>query len=248
MPRPIDPIHYKSSYTLAAERIRRAIELGTYLPGDQLPPSREFAYQLGISVATLREAVRGLIDAGFLEMRRGSQGGLVVLPQKRDGRQKVTKAALFELEQLIELRRAVEGESARLAAERRSDADLARIEGAFETMSALLDEPDDDGLRLARFTRADSEFHGHVARASGNELLLPVIEDTRARLFIALGLAVRELTPDLHRGHKEILSEIRRGRAEAASKAMRRHLEIAREYGVKLVSPAADAPTLRRKG
>ncbi|MDX6622121.1 MAG: GntR family transcriptional regulator, transcriptional repressor for pyruvate dehydrogenase complex [Solirubrobacterales bacterium] len=239
MAQPIDPIHYKSSYTLAAERIRRAIELGTYLPGDRLPPSHELALQLGVSVATLREAVRGLIDAGLLEMRRGPQGGLVVLPQKRGGRQRVTKEALAELEQLVELRGAVEGESARLAAERRTDADLDCIEEAFQTMNDIFDDPGEEGLRLARFTRADSEFHGAIAAASRNELLQPVIDDTRARLFIALGLAVRELTPDLHKGHRQILDAIRRQRPEAATKAMRRHLDIAREYGAKAVSPTA---------
>src|SRR5882724_1740714 len=94
----IEPIAYKSSYRLAAEQIRRALELGTYLPGDRLPPSREFAYQLGISVTTLREAVRGLIDEGLLEMRRGPKGGLVVLPQPSNGKRKAaSKAVLSEV-------------------------------------------------------------------------------------------------------------------------------------------------------
>src|SRR5262245_32502376 len=133
----IDPIHYRSSYRLAAEQIRRAIELGTYLPGDRLPPSREFAFQLGISVATLREAVRGLIDEGLLEMRRGPKGGLVVLPQPRTSRRRrASKAALAELDKLLELRKAVEGEAASLAAERRSESDLRRLEKSFDAMTA----------------------------------------------------------------------------------------------------------------
>src|SRR5207247_10534518 len=73
VPQSIDPIDYKSSFRLAADQIRRAIDLGTYLPGERLPPSRELAFQLGISVATLREAVRGLIDEGLVELRRGDR-------------------------------------------------------------------------------------------------------------------------------------------------------------------------------
>lgn len=233
----IDPIHYKSSYRLAAERIRRAIELGTYLPGDRLPPSREFALQLGISVATLREAVRGLIDEGLLEMRRGPKGGLVVLPQPKGRRHgRLTKAVLAEVDQLIELRQAVEGEAARLAAERRTDADLKRLQASLETMNRLVEEPE-DGRRSARFTRADTQFHTDVARAGRNELLVPVIEDARVRLFTALGFAFTELTPDANEGHDAILREIRRQRPEAAAKAARRHIEKTRDSAIRVVSP-----------
>lgn len=237
MAQAIDPIHYKSSYRLAAERIRRAIDLGTYLPGERLPPSREFAFQLGISVATLREAVRGLIDEGLLEMRRGPKGGLVVLPQPRGPRRRrVTKAALAELNQLIELRQAVEGEAARLAAERRTEADLKRLQKSVDTMAELIEEPE-DGRRSARFTRADTQFHADIARAGRNELLVPVIEDARLRLFTAMGFAFAELTSDAHEGHDAILREIRRGRPEAAAKAARRHIEKTRSSAVKVVSP-----------
>lgn len=237
MPQAIDPIQYQSSYKLAAERIRRAIELGTYLPGERLPPSREFAYQLGISVATLREAVRGLIDAGLLEMRRGPKGGLVVLEQPRSQRRRrVSKAALGEITQLIELRQAVEGEAARLAAERRTEADLRRLQKSFDTMSKLIKEPE-DGRRSARFTRADTQFHTDIARAGRNELLVPVIEDARVRLFTAMGFAFAQLTSDANDGHDAILREIDRGRPEAAAKAARRHVEITRDSAVRVVSP-----------
>lgn len=232
----IDPIHYKSSYRLAAERIRRAIELGTYLPGERLPPSREFALQLGISVATLREAVRGLIDEGLLEMRRGPKGGLVVLPQPKGRRRgRVTKAALSEINQLIELRQAVEGEAARLAAERRTDADLKRLQDSLDTMTRLIEEPE-DGRRPARFTRADTHFHTDIARAGANELLVPVIEDARLRLVTAMGFAFSELTPDANEGHDTILREIRRQRPEAAAKAARRHVEKTRQSAIEVVS------------
>lgn len=237
MPPTIDPIHYKSSYRLAAERIRRAIELGTYLPGERLPPSREFAFQLGISVATLREAVRGLIDEGLLEMRRGPKGGLVVLPQQQpQRRRRVTKAALAELNQLIELREAVECEAARLAAERRTEADVKRLQKLVEAMARLVAEPE-DGRRSARFTRADTQFHSDIARAARNELFVPVIEDARVRLFTAMGYAFAELTADANEGHDVILREIRRQRPEAAAKAMRRHIEKTRGSAVAVVSP-----------
>jgi DNA-binding FadR family transcriptional regulator len=234
----ISPITYRSSYELAAEQIRRAIDLGTYLPGERLPASREFAYQLGISVATLREAVRGLIEAGLLEMRRGPKGGLVVLEQPQDARRgRVTRAALEEIEKVIELRKAVEGEAARLAAERRSEKDLERLETASAAMEAESTAKEEDPLRAARFNRADSEFHVGIARAAGNELLATVVEDARAQMFTAVGLALRSLTSKANQGHDAILREIRRGHPEAAAKAMRHHLDLTREDARRAVSP-----------
>jgi GntR family transcriptional regulator, transcriptional repressor for pyruvate dehydrogenase complex len=236
----IDPIHYRSSYRLASEQIRRAIELGTYLPGERLPPSPEFAFQLGISVATLRAAVRGLIDEGLLEMRRGPKGGLVVLQQPRSGRRrKTSKAALAELDQLLELRKAVEGEAARLAAERRSEKDLERLQGDFDAMDAEVEADDGDPLRTARFNRADAKFHADIARAAGNDLFLPVIEDARLGMYTALGVNPMGLTAEVHHGHEAILREIRRGRPEAAAKAARKHLDLTRERAHAHVRPGS---------
>ena len=235
----IAPIAYKSSYKLAAEQIRRALELGTYLPGDRLPPSREFAYQLGISVTTLREAVRGLIDEGLLEMRRGPKGGLVVLPHPASGRRRAaSKAVLEEVGKVLELRKAIEGEAARLAAERRSDEDLARMQEAFDEMEAVIDAPH-DALTAARFNRADAQFDAAIASAAGNDLLAELIEDTRVRMFAEIGVALHShsLTVGAHRGHEAILREIRRGRAEAAAKAARKHLDVTREDAFRAVSP-----------
>jgi GntR family transcriptional regulator, transcriptional repressor for pyruvate dehydrogenase complex len=235
---PIEPIHYQASYKLAAERIRRAIELGAYLPGERLPSSRDFADQLGISVAALREAVRGLIDEGLLEMRRGPKGGLVVLRRPQDRRRRsVSKKALAEVEQLAELRAAVEAEAARLAAERRTDADLARVQRSFEAMSHELAAPGDD-LSEARFNRADTEFHAGIARAAGNALFLPIIEDTRMRMFAAIGVALGSLTPRATEGHEAILNEIRRGRGAAAAKAARRHVDLTVEVARRAANQA----------
>jgi DNA-binding FadR family transcriptional regulator len=238
MPEPIDPISYKSSYRLAGDQIRRAIELGTYVPGDRLPPSRELAYQLGISVATLREAVRGLIQEGLVKMHRGPKGGLVVLPYRKDRRLRLSKAALAELEQILELRKALEGESARLAAERRSGSDLDRLQRAFNSMVAELDKPEDN-LRAARFIRADSHFHAAIARAARSKFLAGAIEETRARMFAVIGGTLLPLTRDANAGHDRILSEIRRGRPEAAANAARRHIDITLEDAKKALTHPA---------
>src|SRR3954471_24772482 len=63
------------AYAVVVEHLRRAIMLGTYAPGDKLPPEREHAESLGVSRVTLREAVRVLEGEGLVEGRRASAGG-----------------------------------------------------------------------------------------------------------------------------------------------------------------------------
>lgn len=234
----ISPIAYKSSYRLVSDQIRRALELGTYLPGERLPPSREFAFQLGVSVTTLREAVRGLIDDGLLEMRRGPQGGLVVLPQPRARRRRISKAVLKEVGAVLELRRALEGEAALLAAERRTEEDLERLQAAFDAMEEEITAPEDP-LRAARFNRADAQFHAAITQAAGNEPLAEMAEESRLRMFTAIGvpLHAESLTVGAHQGHAAILAEIRRGRPGPAERAIRRHLDMTREDALRAVMP-----------
>ena len=232
----IDRIDYKSSFRLAADQIRRAIDLGIYLPGERLPPSRELAFQLGISVATLREAVRGLIDEGLVEMRRGPKGGLVVRPAARERRgNSISKKALRELEQILELRRAVEGEAASLAAQRRTDTELAGLQRIFDVMTAEIAAPE-DGLRAARFIRSDFEFHAAIARAARNNLLAEAIEDIRVRMFATIGGTLLPLTRGAHEGHDAILDAIRRQRPEAAAVAARAHIDVTRADAHKAVA------------
>ncbi len=72
---PISPV---AAHELAVEQIKRCIQLGLFLPGEKLPPERMLAERLSVSRSTLREAVRQLQEAGFLSVRRGAAGGLIV--------------------------------------------------------------------------------------------------------------------------------------------------------------------------
>src|SRR5512133_101079 len=75
---PDDRLDVPPAYAVVVEHLRRAIMLGTYAPGDKLPPEREHAERLGVSRVTLREAVRVLEGEGLVEVRRGSMGGTTV--------------------------------------------------------------------------------------------------------------------------------------------------------------------------
>ncbi len=76
---PMKRIEPSPVYELVVERIRRAIHIGSYVPGDRLPPERALAEQLGVSRTTVREAIRVLEGEGYVESRRGATGGVILL-------------------------------------------------------------------------------------------------------------------------------------------------------------------------
>ena len=75
------PIRTVNAFEQLVERIGRAIKLGLLAPGERLPPERRLAEQLELSRSTVREALRLLYDAGYLEARRGRRGGVFVAQQ-----------------------------------------------------------------------------------------------------------------------------------------------------------------------
>jgi GntR family transcriptional repressor for pyruvate dehydrogenase complex len=150
-------------------------------PGTRLPSERELTQQLGCGRSTVREALNGLAMIGVVEIRHG-QGVFVSEPPPvpRDDAGVEPKIITREL---LEARRIVEIELAKLAAERRTDADL-------DAMQAILDE---HRARLEEFQRPvveASKFHLAVADAANNRVLANVV-----RPFFRLAF---ELGPQLY--------------------------------------------------
>jgi len=167
----IEAVDLVSAHQVVTERLRHAIHIGTYLPGDKLPPERMLAQQLGVSRMTVREAVRVLRAEGYVSSRRGSAGGITVLDQAEDSK-RLRQALLGRMDELddnFEFRIAVEGAAARLAAQRRTKDDLARLrEAHFEL---------EQGRETARFRAADNVFHLAIADAAKNRFMRQAIEN-----------------------------------------------------------------------
>src|SRR3954470_10279275 len=161
-PTTISPITHAPVYELVVDQLRRAIHMGTYAPGDKLPPERELAQRLEVSRASVREAVRVLEGEGYVEPRRGATGGVIVLDrallEEKIG--PYIRALLPQMEEIFEFRKAVECAAARLAAKRRTDEHLANLEAALKVI--------EDGLETRRFRAADSQFHLGIAEAAAN--------------------------------------------------------------------------------
>jgi GntR family transcriptional repressor for pyruvate dehydrogenase complex len=218
----IQRVEPAAAHELVVAEIRRAIHMGSYVPGDRLPAERALAEQLGVSRATLREALHVLRSEGYVESRRGAHGGLVVLDQglNEERMRPVVQARLREFEELLDLRQAIEGAAARLAAARRTAGDLKALKAAFETM--------EQGLETERFRAADSAFHLAIAQAARNDLMRRAIEEARADMWIPIDRRIGAVFPSAHRQHSQILRAIQTQNARAAERAAVAHLEVVR--------------------
>ena len=201
----------------AAQFIRGMIHSGELSPGEKLPTGVELAKRLGISVVTLRVALKSLESTGYLVTTRGAYGGSRVADA-----QGLTKCwtqwlidAADEIDDIFELRTTIETRIAWLAAERRTESDLKAIEAA----NALLAGPN------PLVVPWNVAFHNGVARAAHSKHLGEVMVVVQRRLFLPLDIANYEhQVAELRAAHEAILDGIRDRDPEVAAEGMRAHL------------------------
>ena len=207
-------------------RLRRAIEMGVYADGDQLPPERQLAVAFGTARSTIRKALDQLEQKGLVVRRVGSGTFVNYQGPILDSMADVTD--LISPLQLIEARLAVEPAMTRLAALHASTRDLDTMERALEQLELVADDQD-------QFTRLDSEFHLGIARCSRNPLLYRLyqqINTVRAHAQweqmkqIILSKAKMEL---YNRQHRLIFSALRQRDVPGAAELIAAHLETARQ-------------------
>jgi DNA-binding GntR family transcriptional regulator len=150
--------------------LRKAILSGSLVPGEQIVESR-VARQLGVSQAPVREAL------ALLERQ-----GLVVKVHHRGTF--VSRLHARELRELFTLRAVLDAFSARLAAERASDKDIAQLRQILARMKAAEESGD-----LARLTDAHLELHETIYRLSGHQLLIDIFALIHPRMVLALTFA-----------------------------------------------------------
>jgi GntR family transcriptional repressor for pyruvate dehydrogenase complex len=149
------------------EQVERAIASGEYSIGTKLPPEPELTRQLGIGRSTLREAVRVLAHNGVLEVRQGD--GTYVRSLPADGEPLARRLRRATVSEVGEVRRALEIEIVRLAAERHREEDLEDIRSFLAIRRQALARKD-----TAAALDADIAFHYAVAWATHNEVLVDI--------------------------------------------------------------------------
>jgi GntR family transcriptional repressor for pyruvate dehydrogenase complex len=238
MSRPaLEPIRRSPLYEEVVERLRAFIDVEKLKPGDKLLSERELAQRLGVSRTSVRQALTALRVAGLVEIRHGH--GVYLLRPPEDVVPSLADQLLkshAQLPAIMEVREALETQTARLAARRRTAADLADMRSALEAMAAAIDAGEDGA-------EADHRFHGAIARAAGNQLLQTLmdqlaepIDQTRRASLSHPGRPPRSLA-----AHHKILDAIERQDEHAAATAMREHLEVVADLAFVPHEDPADA-------
>jgi GntR family transcriptional repressor for pyruvate dehydrogenase complex len=200
---------------------------GQYSVGEVLPPEQVIADRLNVSRTVLREAVSRLKAEGLVQSKQGV--GLTVMLTTRPAVLRMMAAEQGDAEQvlrIVELRRGFEIEAATLAAQRRTDGDLAAMRTALDAMAQAIADGD-----VAAGVEADLGFHRAVALATKNEhylsffdflagLLKQNLRVSRSRSAKLAGRASQA-----QREHETLFAAIEAGDPEAARDHARTHVE-----------------------
>lgn len=195
------------------EQIRELVSSGEWPLGGKIPPEADLVSALGVGRNTVREAVRALAHTGLLEVRQGD-GTFVRATSEISGA--VRNICGTELRQVLEVRRALEVEAARLAALRRTDEDLDELTDCLAARDGAVRRAEDDTA-----ISIDSEFHRRVVAASHNPVLISLYEGTREAIVSSVASTFDPGTPPEQRlSHTGLLEAIRAGDpASAAAEA-----------------------------
>jgi len=199
--------------------LREAIIKNQFKSGERLMET-ELADEMMVSRTPVREAVRKLQSEGYV----------IMLPRKGTY---VTSLTIQDVNDVFEIRGALESMAAARAAERASGEEIAEIRKFIESEAVLWDSTD-----LARTIRCDIQFHSMVYRASKNTKVENLINDLREqtqRLRSSTLSRPGQVRFALEE-HRQILSAIEARDAEGARDASIAHVERSREVMLELLS------------
>jgi GntR family transcriptional repressor for pyruvate dehydrogenase complex len=216
----LGPLPRRRLYEEIAQQLLRHIETAGLEPGDRLPPERELAARLGVSRASLSQALVALEILGVVEVRHGNGAVILALPNEQQVVLAIQEHA-GRLPDILEAREALEVKLAQLAAVRRTEEDLAAIDRALEEMAADLEGG-------GRGLEGDQLFHGAVTDAAHSPLLARLmreisglIHESRVESLGQPGRPARSLA-----GHRRIADAVRAQDPAAAAAAMEDHISL----------------------
>ncbi|HZD64590.1 MAG TPA: FadR/GntR family transcriptional regulator [Acidimicrobiales bacterium] len=218
------PVHQGGHlYSHIVAQIRQLIEDQALRPGDQLPPERELAQRLGVSRASVREAVKTLEARGYLDVRHGR--GVSVRAREPMGDTLRAELAGREvgLRDLFAMREVLEVPAAGWAAAGAGPGQVAELDGKVEELvhQATRDAPD-----FATLRRLDAGLHLHIAEVAGNPFLWRTMGVLHEMLNASMEttLVIPGRLARSARDHRRILKAIAAADSQGARRAMRDHI------------------------
>jgi GntR family transcriptional regulator, transcriptional repressor for pyruvate dehydrogenase complex len=221
----LEPVQLRNAAEQIAERLVTAIALGEFVPGQRLPTERELETMLDVNRRSIREAMHSLEGAGYVEIRRGRNGGAYVRSAWGPRSAEMVRRTLLpnwrRFEWLFDLRRLVESLIAQAAAERWEEDDGPNMTAALDAYIAA--ENDREASRAA-----DQALHTAVARATQNPYLARLSMQLRAQ--VSLGFQAEPFSARLRERaieqHAALVAAVLERRGDDAAAIAREHFGL----------------------
>jgi len=205
---PIKLDSYKPLREVVAETLREAIASGILRAGERLMEI-QLAEELGVSRTPVREAIRKLELEGFVVMmpRRGTY---------------VADLSIKDINEVFEIRTALDVLAAGLAAERITEEELEQLERLLVEIAELIEQGDVDKL-----VESDSQFHDVLYRASRNDRLVGIINNLREQFtrFRSISIKYPGRMQDTVNEHRRLVEAIASRDTDLAQQIAREHME-----------------------
>jgi GntR family transcriptional repressor for pyruvate dehydrogenase complex len=207
-----------------AKTLEAGIREGKLATGEKLPTENALVSKYGISRTVVREAFSRLKTLGLIETRQGSGAYVKALPQPDKGKLKlIPDGSVDAVLKVVEVRRALEAESAALAAERKTAKSLQKIKQAMQALDKAV-AAGGDGVS------EDVAFHAAIAHAANNPFLLDTLSylnqflENATRVTRANEATRADLEDAVRDEHHAIVKAIEMGDVKAARRAGTKHM------------------------
>jgi len=220
-----EAIPRRKLYQEVLDRLLERIRTGEIPPGAHLPSERELMETYDVGRPAVREALQALERSGIVEIAQGERARVVVptaeglIEQITGGARHLLRTQPTTLEHLKDARVFLEVGTARLAATKASDVDIALLRTRLAEHRAALSNPDD-------FLAKDMEFHREIARISGNPILPAIVEAmfSWGSEFYRSSVRAQGVEDLTLAEHARVIDAIAARDPEAAERAVREHL------------------------
>jgi GntR family transcriptional repressor for pyruvate dehydrogenase complex len=217
-------IKKESTLEVIIQQIKEQIKKGILKPGEKLPSEREMASLLGVSRASIREAIKALSFSGYLEVIQGKGTYILEMATQYDEIVNFFSGfSNYSLDYLMEARIMFEGEFARLAALNASKEEIGVIEKIFNEIAKSKD--------LNSFVIKDLEFHLAIAKATHNPFMNGLMKIIGEMLYKET-LKIIEISKDTRVNTIEttryLVQAIKQRNAERAKELMGKHIRNVR--------------------
>lgn len=221
------------------DHLLETIQGGALAPGDPLPSERELMLALNVGRPAVREAMQSLQGMGLVDIRHGGRARVaepslaLMVEQISESMRHLLANSPASLEQLKEARLLLEAEMARIAARKRAQSDLDRLDAILAQQAQAQGDRDS-------FVRLDGVFHREIAALSGNPVFPALASAVFAWLahFYRGAVSVPGLEKLTLQEHQAILAAIADRDPDAAARCMSDHLGRANELYRKANYPA----------